>query len=62
MLKKCFQKWDIERKLKEADILFAVRIAREREAQGKKTDFLIRGRTVTLRMSRSISSAKGLMI
>lgn len=43
MLKKRIKKWYLERKHKHADMLFALRLALEREAKGKKTVFMIRG-------------------
>ena len=47
MLKKRITKWDLDRNHKHADMLCALRLAFQREAQGKKTVFLIRGRVVT---------------
>ncbi|PMD39616.1 hypothetical protein L207DRAFT_583479 [Hyaloscypha variabilis F] len=47
MLKKRIKKWDLDRKHKQPDMLYAVKIALERESQGKKTAFLIRGRVVS---------------
>jgi hypothetical protein len=47
MLKKRINKWSLDKKRKEADMLGALRIALEREAQGKKSIFLDRGRLVT---------------
>jgi hypothetical protein len=47
MLKKRIKKWDLDRNHKEADMLYSLRLALSREAQGKDTIFLIRGRVVT---------------
>jgi hypothetical protein len=47
MLKKRIKKWDLDRNHKHSDMLCALRLAFQREAQGKKTEFLIRGRVVT---------------
>jgi len=47
MLKKHITKWAIDRKHKQPDMLVALRLAFQRQAQGKKTVFLIRGRLVT---------------
>jgi hypothetical protein len=47
MLKKRVKKWDLDRNHKQADMLYAVKIALERKSQGKKSAFLIRGRVVT---------------
>lgn len=48
MLKKRIRKWDLDRKLKEADMLHALKLAAERAKCGKETEFLIRGRLVGL--------------
>jgi hypothetical protein len=47
MLKKRISKWNLDKKRKHADMLAALRIALEREAQGKSSVFLDRGRLVT---------------
>ena len=47
MLKKRIAKWSLDRKRKQSDMLVALRLAFQREAQGKKTVFWIRGRLVT---------------
>ena len=46
MLKKRVKKWDLDRNHKQADMMYALKIAFERESQGKKTAFIIRGRVV----------------
>jgi len=48
MLKKRIKKWDLDRNKKGADMLYALRIALDREKSGKQTEFLIRGRVLTL--------------
>jgi hypothetical protein len=47
MLKKRIRKWELDRNHKHADMLYAVQVALNRESQGKKTVFLIRGRVIT---------------
>lgn len=47
MLKKRIKKWELDRNHKHADMLYAVQVALNRESQGKKTAFLIRGRVIT---------------
>ena len=47
MLKKRITKWNLDKKLKNADMSAALRIALAREAQGKKSLFLNRGRIIT---------------
>jgi len=47
MLKKRIKKWELDRNHKHADMLYAVQVALDRESQGKKTAFLIRGRVIT---------------
>ncbi|CZR67524.1 uncharacterized protein PAC_17423 [Phialocephala subalpina] len=47
MLKKRIKKWDLNRNFKEADMIYALNLALEREKSGKQTEFLIRERTVT---------------
>ncbi|KAF2177096.1 hypothetical protein K469DRAFT_604656, partial [Zopfia rhizophila CBS 207.26] len=41
-------KWSLHRNRKHTDMLLALRLASQREAQGKKTIFWIRGQLVTL--------------
>ena len=59
MLKKRIKKWDLDRHRKQADMLHAVKIALERESQGKKTAFLIRGRVVTFEAVQHYFRRKG---
>ena len=59
MLKKRIKKWDLDRKHKQADMLYAVKIALEREAQGKKTAFVIRGRVVAFEEVQHYFRRKG---
>jgi len=47
MLKKSINKWSLDKKRKHADMLGALQIALEREAQDMKSVFLDRGRLVT---------------
>jgi hypothetical protein len=48
MLKKRITKWNLDKNLKHADMSAALTIAFAREAQGKKSLFLNRGRLITL--------------
>jgi hypothetical protein len=59
MLKKRIKKWDLDRNHKQADMLYAVKIALERESQGKKSAFLIRGRMVTFEEVQHYFRRKG---
>jgi hypothetical protein len=59
MLKKRIKKWDLDRNHKQADMLYAVKIALERESQGKKSAFLIRGRVVTFEEVQHYFRRKG---
>jgi hypothetical protein len=59
MLKKRIKKWDLDRDHKQADMLYAVHIALERESQGKKTAFLIRGRVVSVEEIQHYFCRKG---
>jgi hypothetical protein len=61
MLKKRIHKWNLDKKHKEPDMLAALRIASEREAQGKKTSFVIRNREVTLEQVKHYFKRKGIM-
>jgi hypothetical protein len=60
MLKKRIKKWDLERKNKHTDMLFALRLALDREAKGKKTVFSIRGRLVTFENVKHYFRRKGI--
>jgi hypothetical protein len=60
MLKKRIRKWDLDRKNKHADMLFALKLAFEREAMGKKTVFLIRSRLVTFQDVKHYFRRKGI--
>ena len=60
MLKKRIQKWDLDRNHKQADMLYALRLAFQRQAQGKKTVFLIRGRIVTFDNIKQYFRRKGI--
>jgi hypothetical protein len=59
MLKKRIKKWDLDRNHKQTDMLYAVKIALERESQGKKSAFLIRGRVVTFEEVQHYFRRKG---
>lgn len=59
MLKKRIKKWELDRNHKQADMVYAVAIALERQAQGKKTSFLIRGRVVTFEEVQHYFRRKG---
>jgi hypothetical protein len=59
MLKKRIKKWDLDRNHKQADMLYAVKVALERESQGKKTAFLIRGRVVSFEEVQHYFRRKG---
>jgi hypothetical protein len=59
MLKKRIKKWGLDRNHKQADMLYAVKIALERESQGKKSAFLIRGRVVTFEEVQHYFRRKG---
>ena len=48
MLKKRIRKWNLDRYCKEPYMLYAARMAFERHTRGKETNFVIRGRLVTL--------------
>ncbi|KAL3422848.1 hypothetical protein PVAG01_04595 [Phlyctema vagabunda] len=58
-LKKRIQRWDLDRKHKLPDMLYALRIASERRAQGKETTFLIRERVVTFDEIRHYFKRRG---
>jgi hypothetical protein len=59
MLKRRIKKWDLDRNHKQADMLCALGIAYERESQGKKTAFLIRGRVVSFEEVQHYFRRKG---
>ena len=59
MLKKRIHRWDLDKKHKEPDMLVALRMALAREAQGKKTIFVIRNREVTLEEIKHYFKRKG---
>jgi hypothetical protein len=59
MLKKRIKKWDLDRNHKQADMLYAVKIALERESQGKKSAFLIRDRVITFEEVQHYFRRKG---
>ena len=59
MLKKRIKKWDLDRNHKQTDMLYSVKLALERESQGKKTAFVIRGRVVTFEQVKHYSQKKG---
>lgn len=60
MLKKRINKWNLDKKRKEADMLGALRVVLEREAQGKKSIFLDRGRLVTFEDIKYYFRRKGI--
>jgi hypothetical protein len=60
MLKKRINRWSLDKKRKEADMLVGLRIALEREAQGKKSIFLDRGRLVTFEDIKNYFKRKGI--
>ncbi|KAH7333184.1 hypothetical protein BKA65DRAFT_41113 [Rhexocercosporidium sp. MPI-PUGE-AT-0058] len=60
MLKKRIKKWGLDRKLKEADMIYALRLALERGKSGKQTEFLIRERTVTFSDIEKYFGRKGI--
>ncbi|KAE9381186.1 hypothetical protein N431DRAFT_476070 [Stipitochalara longipes BDJ] len=60
MFKKRIKKWNLDRNHKQADMLYAVKIALNREAQGKKTAFVIRGRVVTFEEVQYYFRRKGI--
>ena len=60
MLKKQIKSWDLDRNHKQADMLYALRVALQRAAQGKKTVFLIRGRIVTFHNVKKYFRRKGI--
>ena len=59
MLKKRIKSWDLDRNHKQADMLYALRLAFQREAQDKKTIFRIRGRIITFRDIEQYFRRKG---
>lgn len=59
MLKKRIGIWNLDKKHKELDMLVGLRIALAREAQGKKTTFVIRNREVTLDEIKHYFKRKG---
>lgn len=59
MLKKRIRKWDLARNRKQADMLLAAKIGLDREGQGKKTAFVIRGRAVTFEEVQHYFRRKG---
>ena len=59
MLKKRIKEWDLDRKHKEPNTLFAMHSAFQREAQGKKTVFLVRDRIVTFQDVKQYFKRKG---
>jgi hypothetical protein len=60
MLKKRIRKWDLDRNNKHADMVFALKLAFEREAMGKETFFRIRGRLVTFQDVKHYFHRKGI--
>jgi hypothetical protein len=60
MLKKRINKWSLDKKRKQADMLGALHIALEREAQGKESVFLDRGRLVTFEDIKYYFRRKGI--
>jgi hypothetical protein len=61
MLKKRIHKWNPDKKHKEPDSLSTLRIASEREAQGRETNFVIRNRETTLEQVKHYFNRKGFM-
>ena len=61
MLKKRIAKWSLDRKHKQSDMLFALRLASQREAEGKKTVFNIRERKVTVEEIKHYFRRKGML-
>jgi hypothetical protein len=61
MLKKRIHKWNLDEKYKRPDMLAMRSIASEREAQGKKTSFVIGNREVTLDQVKYYFERKGVM-
>ena len=59
MLKRRIAKWSLERKRKKSDMLAAIRLASQRQAQGKETIFWIRGRLVTFQDVKHYFRRKG---
>src|SRR5436305_1997698 len=59
MLKKRITKWNLDKKRKHSDMLAALRIALDREAQGKNSIFLDRGRLVTFDDIKSYFTRRG---
>jgi hypothetical protein len=60
MLKKRITKWNLDKNLKHADMSAALSIALAREAQGKKSVFLNRGRVVTFEEIKHYFRRKGI--
>lgn len=46
MFKKRIRAWDIDKKLKEDDVLEAMRLKAQRDAAGKPSELITRGRVV----------------
>ena len=59
MLKKRIKKWDLDRKHKYPDMLYAAKVALDRKAQGKRTTFVIRSRIVTFEEVQHYFRRKG---
>jgi hypothetical protein len=59
MLKKGIKNWGLYKDHKRADMVLALRFALQREAQGKKTVFLIRSRVVTFHNIKQYFWRKG---
>lgn len=60
MIKKRITKWSLDRKHKQQDMLVALRLASQREAQGKDTAFTIRENVVTLEEVKHYFRRKGI--
>jgi serine/threonine protein kinase len=60
MLKKRISEWRLDKKNKEQDMLSALRIALQREDQGKKSVFLIRDREITFEEIKHYFRRKGI--
>lgn len=59
MLKKRIRKWELDRNKKNADMIYALKLALDREAMGKKTVFSIRGRMMTFQDVKHYFHRKG---
>jgi hypothetical protein len=58
MLKSRLRKCDLDRKRKQPDISYAVRVALEKESYGKDITLVIRGRVVTFGDVKNTSNVK----